>query len=128
PPGAATFTAGVASPASSFTTFRSGSNTLTATDAGATGVNGSVTSSVNASSASTIAVTSGSPQSATVNTAFTNRLTGTSKDAFGNAVSGVSVTFVPPGSGASGAFAGGVNTASTNASGLATSAAFTANT
>jgi hypothetical protein len=42
-------------------------------------------------------------------------------------LSGVTVTFTAPGSGASGSFAGGVNTAVTNAQGLATSAAFTAN-
>ena len=46
----------------------------------------------------------------------------------GNPVSGVTVTFTPPASGASGTFAGGVNTAVTNGSGLATSAVFTANT
>ena len=37
------------------------------------------------------------------------------------------VTFAAPASGASGTFAGGLNTATTNASGMATSAAFTAN-
>ena len=48
---------------------------------------------------------------------------------YANAVSGVSVTFsAPPLSGASGSFAGGLNTATTNANGLATSAALTANT
>ncbi len=42
-------------------------------------------------------------------------------------MSNVVVTFTPPGSGASGTFAGGVNTATTNASGVATSATYTAN-
>ena len=49
------------------------------------------------------------------------------KDAGNNPVSGVVVTFTAPTSGASGTFAGGLNTATTNASGVATSAAFTAN-
>jgi len=42
-------------------------------------------------------------------------------------VPNVTVTFAAPSSGASGTFAGGVNTASTNASGVATAPAFTAN-
>ena len=81
----------------------------------------------NAGSARTIAVSSGSGQSATVSTAFTNPLVALVTDTYGNPVSGVTVTFTPPGSGASGTFAGGVNTAVTNASGLATSVTFTAN-
>ena len=81
-----------------------------------------------AGAASSITATSGTPQSATVNTAFATQLQATVKDSFGNAVSGAIVTFTAPGSGASGAFAGGVNTATTNASGVATAAAFTANT
>src|SRR5204862_142396 len=67
------------------------------------------------------------PQSATINTAFAAPLVATVKDAGGNPVAGVTVTFTAPGSGASGSFAGGVNTATTNGSGVATSATFTAN-
>ena len=81
-----------------------------------------------AGSASTITATAGTPQSATVNTAFATQLQATVKDSFGNGVSGVTVTFAAPGSGASGTFAGGVTTATTNASGVATAAVFTANT
>src|SRR6185295_15701497 len=44
-----------------------------------------------------------------------------------NPISGATVTFGAPGSGASGVFAGGVVTAATNGTGLATSAVFTAN-
>ena len=77
--------------------------------------------------AAKVVVTSGSGQSATVNTAFGAALVATVTDAGNNPVSGVTVTFTPPTSGASGTFAGGVNTATTNASGLATSATFTAN-
>src|SRR6266568_5467503 len=76
---------------------------------------------------STITATAGTPQSATVNAAFTIQLQATVKDSFNNPVNGASVTFTAPASGASGTFAGGVNTATTNASGVATSAAFTAN-
>src|SRR6266849_508011 len=77
---------------------------------------------------STITATAGTPQSATVNTAFTTQLQATVKDSFNNPVSGASVTFTAPASGASGTFAGGVNTTTTNASGVATSAVFTAGT
>jgi hypothetical protein len=75
----------------------------------------------------TIAATAGTPQSATVNTAFTSQLQATVKDSFNNPVGGVTVTFAAPTSGASGTFAGGTNTAITNAQGIATSAVFTAN-
>src|SRR5207249_4510461 len=62
-----------------------------------------------------------------INTAFATQLQATVKDSGGNPVSGVTVTFTAPGSGPSGAFAGGANTATTNASGVATAAIFTAN-
>jgi len=76
---------------------------------------------------SSLAATGGTPQSAPVGTAFAAPLAVTVKDMNGNPVSGVTVTFTPPGSGASGSFAGGANTAVTNASGVAASAVFTAN-
>src|SRR5204862_4727919 len=63
----------------------------------------------------------------TINTAFAAPLVATVKDAGGNPVASVTVTFTAPGTGASGSFAGGVNTATTNGSGVATSATFTAN-
>jgi hypothetical protein len=74
----------------------------------------------------TITVVSGSGQSATVNTAFANPLM-VKVTTNGTATAGVVVTFTPPASGASGTFAGGVNTATTDATGTATSALFTAN-
>ena len=74
-----------------------------------------------------ITATAGTPQSTTVNTAFPTNLGATVQDAFGNPVPGKTVTFNPPTSGASGTFAGGVNTAKTNANGVATAAVFTAN-
>src|SRR5204863_5456139 len=62
-----------------------------------------------------------------INTAFGAPLVATVTDAGNNPVGNVTVTFTAPGSGASGAFAGGVNTATTNGSGVATAATFTAN-
>ena len=62
-----------------------------------------------------ITATNGSGQSAAINTAFAARLVATVKDAGGNPLNGVTVTFAAPATGASGTFAGGVNTAVTNA-------------
>ena len=76
----------------------------------------------------TITATSGSGQSATVSTAFANPLVATVKTN-GSPTSGVTVTFTAPGTGASGTFSGGTNTATvtTDANGNA-SPTFTANT
>jgi sugar lactone lactonase YvrE len=68
--------------------------------------------------AAAIASTSGGSQSATVNTAFANPLVATVTDSNGNPVSGVTVTFVGPSSGAGVTFPDG-NTATTNAQGQA---------
>src|SRR5437016_3347867 len=103
-----------------------GPYTVTASVAGvATPANFSLTNTAGA--AASITATSGTPQSATINTAFAAPLVATVKDAGGNPVASVTVTFTAPGTGASGSFAGGVNTATTNGSGVATSATFTAN-
>jgi hypothetical protein len=75
----------------------------------------------------TITATAGSGQSAPIKTAFGTALQATVKDSTGNPVPNVTVTFTAPASGPSGAFAGGANTAVTSASGVATSATFTAN-
>src|SRR5438046_4398661 len=80
-----------------------------------------------AGAAASITATSGTPQSATINTAFAAPLVATVKDAGGNPVAGVTVTFTAPGSGASGSFAGGEDSATTNGSGVVTSATCTAN-
>jgi hypothetical protein len=74
-----------------------------------------------------IAATSGTPQSAAVGAAFAAPLVATVTTG-GSPMSGVTVTFTVPATGATGSFAGGVNTATTNASGVATSAVFTAGT
>ena len=104
-----------------------GPYTVTATVSGvATAANFSLTNTSGTTPAS-ITATSGTPQSTVVSTAFGAPLVATVKDSGGNPVSGVVVTFTPPATGASATFAGGVNTATTNASGVATSAAVTAN-
>ncbi len=92
---------------------------LTSTDSG--------TLTVVTGAPGTITATGGTPQRANINTAYTAALQATVKDSGGNLVPGATVTFTAPGSGASGTFAGGANTAATNASGVATSATFTAN-
>jgi hypothetical protein len=97
---------------------------VTASAPGLTSVNFSLT---NTDVPASISVTSGSGQSATVSTAFAAPLVATVLDAGSNPVSGVIVTFAPPASGASATLAGGVNTATTNASGVATSAVVSAN-
>jgi hypothetical protein len=75
----------------------------------------------------TITASQGTPQSGTINTAFGTALQATVKES-GNNQNGITVTFTPPGSGASGAFTGGnPATASTNGSGVATAPTFTAN-
>src|SRR5438132_11149728 len=90
---------------------------------GTTAVSGLPTT---AGAAANITATAGTPQSAIVSTAFATALQATVKDAGGNPVSGVTVTFTAPSSGASATF-GGPATVVTNASGQATAPALTAN-
>ena len=78
-----------------------------------------------------ITASAGTPQSATVGTAFGTQLQATVTTG-GTPTSGVSVTFTAPSSGASGTFANGgspaaTDTETTNSSGVATSTVFTAN-
>lgn len=74
-----------------------------------------------------INVTSGSGQSANVNTAFANPLVVTVRDAASVPVPNATVIFASPPTGPSVTFAGGINSAATNSSGVATSAVITAN-
>jgi len=73
----------------------------------------------------TIAATSGSGQSSTINTAFATLLEATVKES-GIDQNGISVIFTPPASGATGSFASSA-TITTDASGVARAPAFTAN-
>jgi adhesin/invasin len=61
---------------------------------------------VTTGAASSIIATGGTPQNASVLTVFPSPLQATITDAAGNAVSGVPVTFMAPGSGSSGTFGG----------------------
>ena len=106
-----------------------GSDTVTAVVAGAIAtVNFSLTNT--SGPAASITATSGSLQDATINTAFGAPLVAMVVDANQYPVSGASVTFTAPSSGASGAFASNsmaTETDTTNSSGVATSSTFTAN-
>jgi hypothetical protein len=68
-------------------------------------------------------------QSAALNSAFPSQFQVTVKDAAGNALGGVTVTFLAPAAGPSGTFAGGSTSApaTTNGQGIATAPVFTAN-
>jgi hypothetical protein len=103
--------------------------TVTITDSGGSSVTANSTLTVNAAAPSSIKVTSGNNQTTTVGSAFASPLQATVTDKYGNPVSGVSVTFTAPSSGASGTFSNGQTsiTVTTNTSGIA-SVAFTANT
>ena len=115
---ASTFTAGT----------KAGSYTVSATTSGAASP-ATFSLSNTAASPASITASAGATQSATVGTAFGTALEATVSDSDGNPVSGVSVTFTAPASGASGAFSNGANTEtdSTNSSGVATASTFTAN-
>lgn len=95
----------------------------------ATLVNGTVVNVNLQNGAVPATITGGGSQSTPVNTAFAAPLVATVTDAASAPVAGVTVTFVTPGSGASGTFPGYVTsaTAVTNASGIATSPVLTAN-
>jgi hypothetical protein len=103
-----------------------GSYVVTATAPGVSvGANFALTNTAGAAAA--ITATAGTPQSATINGVFGTQLQVTVVDANQNPVPNVTVTFAAPGSGASGSFAGGTGTATTNAQGVATAPALTAN-
>jgi hypothetical protein len=117
---------GVATAAVFTANSTAGTYTVTATEGAFTTTPGFALTNQAGAPASIVA-TGGTPQSTKVNTAFPTNLTATVTDASGNPVSGATVTFHAPGSGASGTFAGGITTATTNSQGVATAAVFTAN-
>ena len=123
---AITNAAGVATAPTFTANTVSGKYTVTATGASLTTSPGYALTN-KAGAPKTITATAGTPQTATVNTAFATKLGATVVDTYGNPVGGTTVTFTAPTSGASGTFTGGVNTAKTNAQGVATAAVFTAN-
>ncbi len=77
-----------------------------------------------------IAATAGTPQATAPGTTFATLLQATVYDTANAPLSGVNVTFTAPSTGATGTFAGGLSTVTivTNANGVATAPAFTANT
>lgn len=104
-----------------------GSYTVTATAPGASAP-ASFNLTNTTGTAASIAATGGTPQSATVSTDFAAALQATVKDSGNNPLSGVTVTFTAPSSGASGKFGASLTgTGVTNGSGVATSPTFTAN-
>jgi hypothetical protein len=123
----ATNASGIASAPFTANATTGGPYTVTAAATGLTTVNFSLTNTAGAATSMT-ANAGTTPQSATINTAFANALAVTVKDAGSNPVSGVNVTFMAPGAGASGKFSNATATITiaTNASGIA-SASFTAN-
>ena len=89
--------------------------------------NSSVSSSP-APAAASISAAAGTPQSATVSSAFAVTLQALVKDNNGNPFSGATVTFAAPASGPSASFSSGPTaTAVTNSSGVATAPILTAN-
>ena len=104
-----------------------GGYTVTATTTGATSPASFSLTNI-AGPPMSVAATAGASQSATIKTAFTTALQATVRDANNNPVSGASVIFVAPATGASGTFSNGTATitVATAATGVA-SAPFTAN-
>jgi alpha-tubulin suppressor-like RCC1 family protein len=88
-----------------------------------------VTTPASTGTAASLAITAGDKQSAAPGAGFAVNLQVKVTDGGGNPVSGVTVTFTAPSTGASGAFTGGASTATatTDAQGTATAPAFTAN-
>lgn len=86
-----------------------------------------VTVGTPAAGPASLRATGGTPQTAQINTPFGLPLSVTALDAASNPVSGVTVTFTTPGGGPGAVFAGGVSTATTDASGVARSQTLTAN-
>ena len=110
-------------------TYRAGSagQTLRVTWALTAGTGNIAISGASLQSAN-VTASAGTLQSTVASTMFATALQATVTDALGNLAAGVAVTFTAPGSGASGTFGGSATaTVTTNASGLATAPAFTAN-
>lgn len=112
------------------TTAGTKNNTTGAVTSTEGGTGNTASASLTVNPPASISATAGTPQSATISTAFTTNLQATVLDVASNPVPGVSVTFTAPASGPSGTFANGTATTSvnTNASGVATATVFTANT
>ena len=128
PATAVTGTNGVATaPALTANSQAGGPYTVTASVAGLTPT-ASFSLTNLAGSPASVTSSAGTPQSATVTSAFSTNLQAVVKDASNNLLSGIVVTFAAPAIGASGVFGGSATaTATTNSSGVATAPALTAN-
>ncbi|OWK42997.1 beta strand repeat-containing protein [Fimbriiglobus ruber] len=107
-----------------------GTQTITATDTKAPALTGTGTGTVvTPNTPSVVSVVSGNNQTATVNGTFAAPLVVKVTDAYGNVVSGATVSFVPPDSGGATALVAGatVGTVTTGANGTATSGVVSAN-
>ena len=106
---------------------QTGSYTVTATAVGVASATSFSLTNLPGPPAS-VTATAGTSQSATVNTAFGTALQAVVKNSGNNLLSGVTVTFTAPATGASSNFGGSASvTAITNASGIATALGLTAN-
>jgi len=107
-----------------------GAQSVTVTDMQNANLIGSESTTVTVGAPASLNIVSGNNQTAPTIGTFTLPLVVQLLDAYGNGISGVTVTFTAPATGASGTFAGGSTTAqaTTNSSGTATSPIFTANT
>jgi hypothetical protein len=113
----------------SVTLKTSGARSITAVDTGNSALHATQTVTVSPAAAAAVAASAGSGQTAIEGAAFATALSARVSDAFGNTVSGTTVVFTAPSSGAGGIFAGGVVSASeaTGSNGIATAPSFTAN-
>jgi predicted outer membrane repeat protein len=109
-------------------TYSNNTSILWTAETGTGALSNTANLTITAGAPTTVKATAGVSQSAIVNTAFGQALQATVFDTYGNPVSGVSLTFTAPGSGASAVFSNNSNvySANTNASGVA-SATVTAN-
>src|SRR5579871_4631907 len=105
---------------------QTGSYTVTASAGAATAANFNLTNT--AAVPGSVTATAGTPQSAVATQPFATALQATVKDAGNVPISGLTVTFTAPGTGASATFSTGATaTAVTNAFGIATAPTLTAN-
>ena len=102
--------------------------TVTATDPVGCSVAQNYTLTIAGTPPASVTATAGTPQTVYLNTAF-SQLQATVRDAAGNPLPGVNVTFTAPAAGATGTFPGALRsvTVVTNANGLAAAPVFTSN-
>jgi hypothetical protein len=104
--------------------YTGGLQSITVANATDSTQNGTSTTTVTAGAASVLKAVSGSGQSTNIGTSFSNPLVAQVVDAYGNPISGITVTFTSPATGANASFAGSASTtAVSDSNGLATTTA-----